>query len=85
MGLCEHQHKTVSIVLTAGVDYQFSDTTLTFTDGTTELQQCFDFTLVVDNRLEVQEFFQVIATPSSGSAVTQFVIIDSENRKFQCI
>ena len=83
MGLCEHQHKTVFIVLTAGVDYQFSDTTLTFTDGTTELQQCFDFTFVVDNRLEAQEFFQLIATPSSGSAAMQIVIIDDEDCKFQ--
>lgn len=73
------------LALTAPVDYQFSDITLTFTNGTTELQQCFNITLVVDNRLESLEFLQLIATPNSGSSVSQFILIESEDCEFQIV
>ena len=54
---------------------------LTFVDGTSELQQCTDLTIVADNILEQLEFFSLVATPSSGSAANQFFSIinnDSE-------
>ena len=52
---------------------------LTFVDGTSELQQCIDLTIVADNILEQLEFFTLVATPSSGSAPNQLLFLITNN------
>lgn len=54
---------------------------LTFTDGTSELQQCFDLMVVDDNLVEQDEFFSLTATASSGST-TQFFIISNDDSEY---
>lgn len=46
----------------------------TFAVGTGELRQCFDITIPVDNLLEQQEFFSLMA----GTASATFIINDAE-------
>ena len=54
----------------------------TFTDGTNELQQCFDLTLPLDNLLEQQEFIQLnAATPGSSSMGSVFILIADADGK----
>ena len=46
---------------------------LTFVDGTSELQQCIDLTVVDDNLLEQSEFIVLTATASTGATATQIL------------
>ena len=50
-------------------------------NGTDDLQQCFNITIVVDQLVEQLETFQLVATPTSGSPVLQFVFIQSSDGK----
>lgn len=58
-----------------------STSMLTFTDGTNELQQCFNVTIIDDNLVEQQEVFTLAATPSSGSPATLLVFISNDDSK----
>ena len=77
----KHNYYYFNLIFIAPEDFQLSNDMLTFVDGTSELQQCIDLTIVADNILEQLEFFSLVATPSSGSAANQFFFIinnDSE-------
>ena len=52
---------------------------LTFADGTNELQQCIDLTVVDDTLVEQVEFFSLIATPSSGTPTSLLLLISNND------
>ena len=63
------------------VDIQLSDNVLIFMNGTSELQQCIDLLVVDDNLIEIEDFFLLTATATSGSTSSELIIIidtDSE-------
>ena len=66
---------------TAPEDFLLSNDVLAFADGTNELQQCFNVTIVDDNLVEQQEVFTLAATPSSGSPATLLVFISNDDCK----
>ena len=67
---------------TAPEDFQLSTNMLIFVDGTSELQQCIDLTVVDDNLVEQDEFFSLMATPSSGSTATQIFFIRNNDSEY---
>lgn len=65
------------LIFAAPSDFIAPATTLTFTTGTSELQQCFNITVFEDQVIETTETFLLVANPSTGSPASQFVSIES--------
>ena len=65
-------------------DFQLSSNNimLTFVDGTNELQQCIDLTIIDDNLVEQTEFFSLMATASSGSTDSEFFFISNNDSEY---
>ena len=55
---------------------------LTFVNGTSELQQCIDLMVVDDYLVEQDEFFLLMATPSTGSTAIQFFFISNNDSEY---
>lgn len=58
---------------------------LTFANGTSELQQCLNLTIIDDNLVEQNEFFSLIASPSAGPPTSLILFIANDDSKHNII
>ena len=75
-------HNLIFPYLAAPEDFQLSSNMLTFVDGTADLQQCFNLTVVDDNLLEQTEFFSLMATASSGTTDSLLLFISNNDSEY---